>query len=402
MSEAELVAAAQGNETVTRQRQAARYELIAQLVARGIPAARGYGKTEAYLSDVFHISRSEAKKWVRRAVALHPTQGLTGLIPAQAPATAQAAADGALGDEHIDVVLDLLERIPGDVPVDEREGYEKAVADYQRVATPAAARKLVDRIIALVDPDGTLPREKELARPARELIKSWTRGGDLAIKGRLDAETGRALEALLSPLTKPRPAEDGTPDPRSVEERNGDALAEMIDLVLREDGLPTEAGTKPAVTVVLDYNKLLDGLRTVGSINGTDPITAAQARRLACDAEIIPAVLGTHSEVLDLGRSQRTVNRAQRRILNLRDGGCIFTNCPRPARWTEAHHIKWWIFGGPTDIANLCLLCPEHHRLIHHSEWQIVMAADGHPECIPPTYIDPEQIPRRNYAQHHL
>lgn len=213
LSEADLVAAAQGNETATRQRQAARYELIAQLVARGIPTARGYGKTEAYLSDVFHISRSEAKKWVRRAVALHPTQGLTGLIPAQAPATAQAAADGALGDEHIDVVLDLLDRIPDDVPVDEREGYEKAVADYQRVATPAAARKLVDRIIALVDPDGTLPREKELARPARELIKSWTRGGDLAIKGRLDPETGRALEALLSPLTKPRPAEDGTPRP---------------------------------------------------------------------------------------------------------------------------------------------------------------------------------------------
>lgn len=400
LTDAELLAAAQQNQKAMCQQQAAGYELVAELQARGLPTANGHGRPEAFLSEALHISRAEANKLLRRAAALHPTQGITGVVPATAPATARAAAEGVLGGEHIDVVLDLLDRIPDHVPVAERELCEKTVADYLRIGTPASGRKLVDQVIARVDPDGTLPTEKDLAQPDRELFTSWTSGGQLRLKGRLDRETGQALEAALSPLSQPRPAEDGTPDPRTAGERNGDALAEMIDLVLREDGLPTEAGTRPTVTVVLDYNKLLEGLRTVGTINGTDPITAEQARRLACDADIIPAVLGSHSEVLDLGRTERLVNRAQRRSLNLRDGGCIFSGCTRPARWTQAHHIRWWIYGGPTDIGNLCLLCAEHHRLIHHSEWEIRMAADGHPECIPPAYIDPERKPRRNYAQH--
>ncbi|MQA63796.1 MAG: HNH endonuclease, partial [Actinophytocola sp.] len=83
------------------------------------------------------------------------------------------------------------------------------------------------------------------------------------------------------------------------------------------------------------------------------------------------------------------------------DKGCVFVGCTRPAEWTQAHHIRHWIDLGPTDIANLCLLCAEHHRLIHHSEWDIIMTPDGHPECVPPKFIDPQQTPRRNYAHHH-
>jgi hypothetical protein len=397
----QLVAEAGELDTLINQLQAAQYARLAEIGSRGIPAQRGYGRPEAFLSDLFTISRSEANKRLKRARALHPTPGVTGTpIPAVAPATAQAAADGAVGPGQIDTVLDVLDRIPDTIPVDEREGYEKALADYARVATPASVAKLGREVLVRVDPDGTLPREQELAQPDRELHMCWTRAGHLAFRGRLDRETGQALEAALSPLAKPRPAEDGTRDLRAPAERNGDALAEIVDLVLREDGLPTEAGTRPTVTVVLDYNLLLEGIGSVGVLNGTDPITAEQARRIACDSEVIPAVLGSNSEVLDLGRSERLVSRAQRRALNLRDRGCVFPNCTRPARWTQAHHRKTWLDFGPTDLANLCLLCAEHHRLIHHSDWEIVMAADGHPECIPPAYIDPTRTPRRNHAHH--
>jgi hypothetical protein len=121
-------------------------------------------------------------------------------------------------------------------------------------------------------------------------------------------------------------------------------------------------------------------------LNGEHPLTGEQARRIACDANILPAVLGGPSETLDLGRSQRTASPAQRRMLNLRDKGCV--KCGRPAKWCEAHHIDFWVRDhGPTDIDNLSLLCPECHRLMHHSDWQVVMKPDGKPQCIAPEWI---------------
>ncbi|MGH3515871.1 MAG: HNH endonuclease signature motif containing protein, partial [Haloechinothrix sp.] len=88
---------------------------------------------------------------------------------------------------------------------------------------------------------------------------------------------------------------------------------------------------------------------------------------------------------LDLGRTQRLVTPAQRRALNLRDRGCIHPGCTRPTRWTQAHHITERTKDqGPSDLSNMCLLCTEHHRLIHHSDWEIRMATDGHPNASHP------------------
>lgn len=135
----------------------------------------------------------------------------------------------------------------------------------------------------------------------------------------------------------------------------------------------------------------------VGWLDTGEPISAAEARRLACDARIIPAVLGGDSQVLDLGRARRLFTGPVRRALILRDRGCIFPSCDRPPRWTEGHHIRSWPTGGVTEPANGCLVCRHHHRLLHNnSGWQVRMASDGHPEFLPPTTIDPERRPRRN------
>ncbi|MGH3622682.1 MAG: HNH endonuclease signature motif containing protein, partial [Sciscionella sp.] len=108
-------------------------------------------------------------------------------------------------------------------------------------------------------------------------------------------------------------------------------------------------------------------------------------------------VLGTHSEPLDLGRGHRLITLALRRALILRDRGCVFPNCERPARWCDGHHIVPWFHGGATDITNCALLCRTHHTLMHHDhcEWDIHMV-NGHPEFLPPKYIDPERKPLRN------
>jgi hypothetical protein len=119
------------------------------------------------------------------------------------------------------------------------------------------------------------------------------------------------------------------------------------------------------------------------------------ARRLACDASVIPAVLGTQSEPLDVGRATRTIPPAIRRALTIRDKGCVHPGCTKPPDWCDAHHVRSWLDGGPTALRNLVLLCGKHHRTVHHTEWKIVFL-QGIPHLIAPPLIDPLQQPRRN------
>jgi len=130
------------------------------------------------------------------------------------------------------------------------------------------------------------------------------------------------------------------------------------------------------------------------------PINAAEARRIACDANIIPAVLGSDSEVLDVGRANRLFTPAIRKALALRDNGCAFPGCDRPVAWCDAHHVVHWIHHGESAYTNGCLLCRYHHSLIHKGEWKIIFAADGIPGFIPPPWIDKNQKPRRNTINH--
>ncbi len=119
-------------------------------------------------------------------------------------------------------------------------------------------------------------------------------------------------------------------------------------------------------------------------------------RKICCDAGITPIVTDTLGAPLNVGRESRTVTPAIWAALVARDLGCVFDGCTRPAAWTQAHHIVHWADGGETSLANCALVCDHHHDAIHHRGWHIRLAADGHPEVIPPPWIDPLQQPRRN------
>ena len=108
-------------------------------------------------------------------------------------------------------------------------------------------------------------------------------------------------------------------------------------------------------------------------------LTPETVRRLACDAEIIPAVLGTERQLLELGRSRRLVSAGQRTALWLRDRGCTFPGCTIPAAWTRAHHITHWAAGGATDLTNLALLCQRHHTEVHARHLTATVLRDAPP-----------------------
>jgi hypothetical protein len=160
-----------------------------------------------------------------------------------------------------------------------------------------------------------------------------------------------------------------------------DALVHTAQHALDTDLPPDSHGAPARVMVTTTLQSLRDGLAD----HAVNELSVATIRRLACDAEIIPAVLGTRSEPLDVGRPTRLVTPAIWAALVLRDRHCAFPGCHRPPLMCHAHHIVHWINGGETTLSNLVLLCGHHHRTIHHSPWKIQINPDDHqPEFLPP------------------
>jgi hypothetical protein len=220
------------------------------------------------------------------------------------------------------------------------------------------------------------------------------RTGVWELHGRFDDETGVRANALLDTLAQRRSSDEG-PDLRSPQERYGDAFSDAIDLALNTPDLPMQAGERAHVMVAVSLDDLKSGVgRAILGDTGT--MSAAEARIDSCDCKLIPAVLGGKSEPLDLGRQRRLIPPGIRHALYLRDRGCAFPGCHRPPRHCQGHHIRHWADGGPTDLANLVLMCAHHHRLLHRSGWQVRIAADGLPEFLPPVFLDRRRKPRRN------
>jgi hypothetical protein len=144
------------------------------------------------------------------------------------------------------------------------------------------------------------------------------------------------------------------------------------------------------VTVTLaDLVARTNAATVFGSGEAGTLLAPETARRVACDAGIVPVVLGTHGQVLDLGRRFRLFSSAQLRALWLRDGGCTFPDCTVPASWCDGHHLRHWADGGPTHLGNAALLCGRHHTTVHtkgyharlvdgHIQWDLTIGAYDH------------------------
>jgi hypothetical protein len=155
--------------------------------------------------------------------------------------------------------------------------------------------------------------------------------------------------------------------------RRGLAFAELLE------HLPTDhLHTRTAATVVVTIDHtVLTGALQAARLDTGDQLSAGEARRLACGAAILPAVLDSRSVALDLGRESRLFSRHQALALGLRHDTCAAEGCERPYAWCELHHRQPWATGGRTDLVDAVPLCHHHHQRIHDDTYHHRTLPDG-------------------------
>ncbi len=180
--------------------------------------------------------------------------------------------------------------------------------------------------------------------------------------------------AARSDTAGPAGIDPGLPTPV----RHGLALSQLIES-MRASDLPKTGGCGATVVVTMTLDQLLAELDAAGvcTLDAGGRISAAEARRLACTAGIIPMVLGGKSQVLDVGRKRRLHPEGMRVAMGVRDGGCTADGCEAPPGMCHAHHDIPWSEGGSTNVATGRLLCPHHHRRIHDPRYGVTRLPGG-------------------------
>ena len=315
---------------------------------------------EARAADVMRNdlkqSRGSAKRQVKEAGQL-----------AQVPSTARALAEGVITPQHARLIAGAAEQAPAGSPIDERE----LLAAAEQEPADLFGRTVRDHLNERSGDD--LEERRKRQRAQRRLSFKKQPDGMFELFGRFDPVTGSRIEtALTAAANRLWHAEDpkGRPTPQ---QRLADAL-EM--LVTRNTTGKNKGGSQGVdLLVIVDYD-ILAGQLTNPRLGDGTPLAAEELLRLACDANILPAIFDQKGRPLWLGRGRRHATAHQRALLTARDKGCI--GCGASANWCQAHHIRHWEHGGPTDIDNMCLLCSHcHHHQVHTNGARIVRGPDG-------------------------
>ncbi len=344
-----------------------------------------------------------------------------GLVRAAAQLRELPQVQAALEDGRL--TLPQARAIAGQVHTLPRvHDFRSAVADrLLELATDdalnaSALQSVFAEVVRDLDPDAAIfdtekqrSKDERSAHHQRHLTITEDGRGGVRIKGYGCVEDAEHLKATLLPLSAPVTTEPGscgghaadpngplfdadgnrtqvpcpTPgcahdgsDPRDAGARLWDALVDACIRLRNSDELPRDHGSAVKVVVTIDHASLRQqaidaGLAREGHTDTGASLSATAVRRLACDALILPAVLGTDGQVLDVGRAHRLVTPAIWAALVLRDRHCAFPGCTRMPLACDAHHIVHWADGGATSLDNLVLLCRHHHTLTHHSPWQV-------------------------------
>lgn len=318
-----------------------------------------------WLAAATQLSRGAAAKRVRVAERLH----------GHFPDLLAALNDGRLGWNHAEVFVraanpriraSMAELIPHLIDL-------AAVASFDRWCQE------VRGIATLLDQDGGYDPHADPTNNHLRLTPQFD--GSVEVSGRLVGELAFRISALIDAETERvldrhrRDAEvlddhpdDARPDLPSRGQASAEALCELVE----RGAASSDDGPLPSPELVVTY----DG--TTGTIEDHrgERISPTLLRWLVAAAMIRPLEVSTGGDPLRMGRALRYANRAQRRALAVRDGGCVFPGCDRPPNWCDAHHVDHWERGGPTDVENMALMCRHHHRVTHRPGWSMRTSPD--------------------------
>ncbi|OFE18953.1 hypothetical protein BA895_02025 [Humibacillus sp. DSM 29435] len=402
MSEPDLLESVTQLGAVEHHKEVNLVRLVTQLEARGVASPGGLSRVDWLRTVDPTLTASAAKAVVTCGAAFNEPrwaqlrEAVTGGTAGDTAAAGQQTQTGRVTVGKAAQVIDFFHRLkpvadPGDLAQAVTHLTEQApLLRWEQLAR--LARELADQ----VRPPKNADEHDQKRRDARGLwFTSPNAAGMVGMSGTLDPEGAATLKAAIDPLSAPRPLTDEAgvkieDDPRPPHQRRMDAL---LDLVARGVSSPNEVPStdKAKIVVTMGFETLRDWAANGcppdwattkpkpggGSCLSGDVLSAAIVRRMACDATIIPVVLGSDSQPLDVGREERLVTRAMRTALWLRDKGCSFPGCSTPAQWTDAHHVRHWIDGGTTCLGNLALLCRRHHIYVHEKHLTATITDTG-------------------------
>jgi len=318
---------------------------------------------------------------------------LARLLRERYHATRVAFATGRINEAQMRVIVRAAETLPDAVSDGQREVAEtdlvaKAVAGTRPDRLRQAARRMLEKV------DHAWAERHEAdqlaAEESRAEAETWLAlhdNGDGTFSGRFTIPElhGQLLRTYLERLTAPRrlsrnkvgelvtdPTLPGQGPTLSWTEKLGLGFTELLE------HLPTH-GFGPVgaqLLIHLDHDRLRDGLGAARLDTG-QRLSVGATRRLACNAGLIPAVLGGDSEILDLGRTRRLHTTSQRRALSIHHESCAAEGCQRPFAWCDIHHPHPWADGGETNLANAIPLCGHHHRRAHDSRYTLRYLTSG-------------------------
>ncbi|QLQ11398.1 MAG: DUF222 domain-containing protein [Nocardioidaceae bacterium] len=368
-----------------------RLALIAELDQVNAAPTHGCVNTAALVKRHCQMTGFTARHQVKLAVGLEAHEPTRVALEAGRVIPAQAA-----------VIIEAIDRLPDDTPIESVVKAEEHLIDLALDHDAHALKVFGNRLAEVIDPDHAdellaEQLEAEERRAGRECFLRLRDDDAGSTHGsfKIPSLHGELLRTMLAALRNPdRPATSD--DPEAVLQTGEDPLvavrgqdesalpsygAAFCELLERIDPatLPRQGGMPVTVIVTMPFQTLMDGHSPAMVLGSDKSLSPGLARRLACEAGVIPAVLGTGSEVLDLGRKARFFTAKQRLAATVsQQGSCAADDCTIPAAWCDAHHYRTpWAAGGSTDRADALLLCKRHHTLIHDPHIVIRTSSGG-------------------------
>jgi hypothetical protein len=277
------------------------------------------------------------------------------------PECAQAYAEGWLSSGQVEAIVARLD----DETVELFAAQEAELLPRLGALSVAGLSRAMGYWLCRNRPERSEPEE-----PQRSLFLSQTMGDRWVLDGSLDAEGGSVVTTALR-LAMP----EKTDVLRTASARRADALVDICRFFLDHQQGRTGGRHRPHLNVVVELEDLEAG--RCGRVVDGPVLDGPTISRLFCDSAVHRVVMSGRSSVLDYGTATRTIPAPLWNALVIRDEGCRFPGCDRPSAWCEGHHVTWVTQGGPTELANLVLLCSRHHHVLHQPGWHARLRPDA-------------------------